>query len=129
MRFYLIDRIEEICYGDYAMGVKSISLADNIFNKHFPGSLIMEGAAQLSGPFLELARKHEGLPFRRSVLAIVNRFKFRKPAYPGDRLLYWLKLKAMREDYAVMAVKAHIEQKLEWTKRSPSLQPANTPGS
>ena len=118
MRFYLVDRIEEICYGDYATGVKSISLADNIFNEHFPGipvfpgSLILEGAAQLSGSFIELTRQHEGLPHRRSVLAIVNRFKFRRPAYPGDRLLYTVKLKAMREDFAVVSVKAHIEQKL-----------------
>jgi len=118
MRFYLVDRIEEICYGEYATGVKSISLADNIFNEHFPGipvfpgSLILEGTAQLAGSFLELTREHSGLPMRRSVLAIVNRFKFRRPAYPGDRLLYTVNLKALREEYAVVSVKANIEQEL-----------------
>ena len=60
MRFFLADRIIEIDYGNYLIGIKAIALADDTFNEHFPGypifpgSLILEGAAQLAGSFFEL---------------------------------------------------------------------------
>ena len=104
MRFHLLDKITEICHDQYIVGVKCISLADDVFNEHFPGhpifpgSLIMEGMAQLAGSFFEITMKERGLPMKRSVLTIVNHLKFRQAAYPGDRLIYRADIKSFRVD-------------------------------
>ena len=115
MRFYLIDRIEEISYGNYIKAVKCISLADDVFNEHFPGypvfpgSLILEGLAQLGGSFFELMMKNDKKPIKRSVLSIINKMKFRRPAWPGDRLLMTASFDSMKDDYGVVQVRAEID--------------------
>lgn len=114
MRFHLIDRIETISYGKYITAVKCITLADDVFNEHFPGypvfpgSLILEGLAQLGGSFFELMMKNNNSPIKRSILSIINKFKFRKPALPGDKLFYRADLITMREEYGVVTVQAEI---------------------
>jgi 3-hydroxyacyl-[acyl-carrier-protein] dehydratase len=115
MRFFLIDRIEEICYGKYITGIKSISLSDDTFNEHFPGypvfpgTLIIEAVAQLSGSLFELTLEHSNKPIKRSVLSIVNHFKFKKPVYPGDRLILRVDIKKLEEDYGVVKTSIEVE--------------------
>jgi len=118
MRFHLIDRIDKICYGKYIEGVKCITLADDVFNEHFPGypvfpgTLIIEGLAQLSGSFFEMMMKHNELPTKRSVLSIVNYFKIKRPARPGDKLIYTASIETMADEYGVAKVKATVDGKL-----------------
>jgi 3-hydroxyacyl-[acyl-carrier-protein] dehydratase len=115
MRFHLIDRIEEISYGRYITAVKCITLADDVFNEHFPGhpvfpgTLIIEGLAQLGGSFFELMMEKEGLPVKRCVLSIVNKMKFRRPAWPGDKLFLRADIVSKREDFGVVKVSAEID--------------------
>lgn len=115
MRFHLVDRVDVICYNKYIQGVKCITLADDVFDEHFPGypifpgSLIMEGLAQMAGSFFELIFKNEGKNNKRSVLSIVNKMKFKKPAVPGDKLIYTSKIVSMSEEYGVADVKAEID--------------------
>ena len=49
MRFHLIDRIDEIHQGRYVVAVKCISLADDVFDEHFPGYPIFPGSLILEG--------------------------------------------------------------------------------
>jgi 3-hydroxyacyl-[acyl-carrier-protein] dehydratase len=115
MRFHLIDRIDEICYGKYITAVKCITLADDVFNEHFPGhpifpgSLIQEGLAQLAGSFFEIMMDKLHLSVKYSVLSIVSRMKFRKAAGPGDKLLYRADIKTMRDDFGVADVQAQLD--------------------
>ncbi len=115
MRYHLVDRIDEICYGRYITGCKCITLADDVFNEHFPGypifpgSLIQEGLAQLAGSFFEIMIHKQELPVRHSVLSIVNKMKFRKMAQPGDKLLYRADITVMREDYGIAKVAASLD--------------------
>lgn len=115
MRFHMIDRIETICHGKYITAVKCISLSDDVFNEHFPGypifpgSLILEGLAQLSGSFFEITMKERGLSVKRAVLTIVRQFKLRNPAGPGDRLLYRAEIVSMQDDYGVANVTANLD--------------------
>lgn len=113
MRFYLVDKVLEIKPGDYVEAVKCVSLSDDIFNEHFPGyplfpgTLIIEGLAQLSGAFLEMSRKEAGAAPRRAALSLVQKFKFRGPVTPGDRLVYRAELKCLYPDeYGAVRVRA-----------------------
>jgi 3-hydroxyacyl-[acyl-carrier-protein] dehydratase len=118
MRFHLIDRIDEIRQGRYVVAVKCISLADDVFDEHFPGypifpgSLILEGLAQLGGSFFEITMKDRGLPVKCTVLSIVREFKIRKPAQPGDRLVYRADILSMQEEFGVAAVKATLDDEI-----------------
>lgn len=115
MRFHLIDRIEEISYGEYVTAVKCVSLSDDVFDEHFPGhpvfpgSLVIEALAQLGGAFFELMLNREGKPLRNSVLSIVNRMKFRRPVTPGDRILLRAELVTRRDEFGVVNVRGVVD--------------------
>lgn len=113
MRFYLVDKVTRICFGKYVEALKCVSLSDDIFNEHFPGcpifpgTMMIEGMAQLSGVFFEWCRKEMGCPDRRAVLTMVERFKFRGTVTPGDRLVYRADVKCFYPDeYGAVRVKA-----------------------
>lgn len=115
MRFHLIDRIEEVRYNDSITAIKCVTLSDDVFDEHFPGhpvfpgSLIIESLAQLGGAFFELILKHEGKPPRNSVLSIVNRMKFRRPVFPGDRMLLRADMVSCRDDFGVVRVRSEVD--------------------
>ena len=118
MRFHLVDRVDEICYGKYIEGCKCVTLADDTFNEHFPGypifpgSLIQEGLAQLAGSFFEIMMNRFEWPVKHSVLSIVNKMKFRSAVGPGDKMVYRAEIDTMRDDYGVAKVKAFLDGKL-----------------
>jgi 3-hydroxyacyl-[acyl-carrier-protein] dehydratase len=118
MRFYLVDRIEEACLGKYVEGLKCVSMSDDIFNEHFPGypvfpgSLILEGLAQMSGLFFEYCLQKQGITNKRAALTMINRMKYRKIVIPGDCLRYRADVKMFYpEEYATVAVTATCEGK------------------
>jgi len=114
----MLDRIETICHDKFITAVKCISLSDDVFNEHFPGypifpgCLILEGLAQLGGSFFEITMKERGLPLKRAVLTIVRQLKLRRPAGPGDRLLYRAEIASMQDDYGVAKVTAVLDDEL-----------------
>jgi 3-hydroxymyristoyl/3-hydroxydecanoyl-(acyl carrier protein) dehydratase len=115
MRFHLIDRIEQIEYGRCIEAVKCVTLTDDVFNEHFPGfpvfpgSLILEGLAQLGGAFFEIMMKQKGLPVKRAVLVLVQQLKFKRPVTPGDKVRYRAELISMQEAYGAVRVRAQLE--------------------
>jgi 3-hydroxyacyl-[acyl-carrier-protein] dehydratase len=118
VRFHLVDRIDRICYGKFAEGVKCVSLADDVFNEHFPGypvfpgTLVIESMAQLGGSFFEIMMKHLGLEQKQSVLTMVNRIKFKRPVEPGDKMHIRVDIKSMQDDFGVVAAQVHVEEQL-----------------
>lgn len=94
MRFLLLDRITEWKPGESAAGIKSVAMSEDFFEDHFPrkpimpGALILEGMAQLSGLLIEEGvRRDEGRNVK-ALMSLVEKAKFRRPVYPGDRLTY-----------------------------------------
>ncbi len=119
MRFYLVDRIDEMCPGKYVKGIKCVSMSDDVFNEHFPGypifpgSLILEGLAQLAGLFFEHTLIYGGHKHKRAALTLINKMKYRKIVIPGDCLEYLAEVKMFYPDeYAVATVKATCNGKL-----------------
>ena len=61
MRYFLIDRIDELQKFSYALGTRCISLTEDYFEHHFPEqpvyprSPLIESIAQLGGALLELS--------------------------------------------------------------------------
>lgn len=117
MRFYLVDRIEELRKFEYAVGTKCVSLADDAFEHHFPGqpvypgSLQVEAMAQLGGAFLELSLRDELDHTPRCVMATVKA-KFREFVRPGDRLVLRAEMASRHDKSALVKVTAHCDERL-----------------
>jgi len=87
--FLLVDRIVEWYPGQRAVGIKAVSMSDPILSGHFPGYpvypgvLVVEALAQV-GALLVLDSHKD-----REMLAMfggIDRFRFRRPIFPGDVL-------------------------------------------
>ncbi|MCR4814279.1 MAG: 3-hydroxyacyl-ACP dehydratase FabZ [Lachnospiraceae bacterium] len=87
--FQMIEKIEEIRDGEYAKGIKNVSINEPYFMGHFPnapimpGVLIVEACAQLCSVTIESEGTDESKIW---VLLKVDDFKFVKPVIPGDTL-------------------------------------------
>ena len=88
--FQMIEKIEEIRGGEYAKGIKNVSINEPYFMGHFPGTpimpgvLICEACAQLCSLVIE--KPAGDLEKNLYVLLKIDGFKFVKPVIPGDQL-------------------------------------------
>ena len=117
MRFYLIDRIEEIKPNEYAKGIKCWSLSEDFFTEHFPGFPVVPGVlqiesmAQLMGMLIE--RSYEttfqssGKPY--PLLSIVQKAKFREPIIPGDQCFVTTHLTSLDTMRATGTAEIHVD--------------------
>jgi 3-hydroxymyristoyl/3-hydroxydecanoyl-(acyl carrier protein) dehydratase len=117
MRFEMVDRIEELKRGSYAIGIKCISLSDDVFEHHFPGqpvypgSLLIESMAQLGGALLELSLRDSLDYCPRCVLSMVKA-KFRDMVLPGTALRMRAEVLAVHEAAAQVRCKSESEGKV-----------------
>ena len=118
MRFLLIDRITSWEPGKRASAVKNVALSEDFFDDHFPlkpimpGALILEGMAQLSGLLLEEGVRREMDRNVKALMSIIEKAKFRRPAYPGDRLIYKAEVDSVNELGGKAHVKAYVDDEL-----------------
>ncbi|MDR1085876.1 MAG: 3-hydroxyacyl-ACP dehydratase FabZ [Deltaproteobacteria bacterium] len=117
MRYLLVDRIIKWVPGREAVGLKNVSLSEDFFDDHFPlkpimpGTLIIEGMAQLSGLLLEETMKENGLKIK-ALMSLVERARFRRPVYPGAQLIYYSQVSQYNELGGRAQVRAEVEDKL-----------------
>ena len=103
MRFLLIDRITQWEPGCRARAVKNVALSEDFFDDHFPlkpimpGVLILEGMAQLSGLLMEEGVREETDRNAKALMSMVEKAKFRRPAYPGDTIEYAAEIESVNE--------------------------------
>ena len=109
--FALVDRITDYAPGEWAKGIKSVSVNEPFFCGHFPqehvmpGVLILEAMAQVGGVAL-LA-----LPENRGKLALfggVKNARFKRKVIPGDVLEMECVLKARRGPVGIGSCKALV---------------------
>ncbi|MEL6111338.1 MAG: 3-hydroxyacyl-ACP dehydratase FabZ [Pseudomonadota bacterium] len=89
--FLMIDRLTNIDPGTGAVGIKNISVNEELFQGHFPqqpvfpGVLMIEAMAQSAATY---AAYIEGIDTESKVILFmgVDRAKFRRPVIPGDQL-------------------------------------------
>ena len=88
--FQMIEKVLEVRDGEYAKGIKNVSINEPYFMGHFPdspimpGVLVIEACAQLCSITIESEGTDENKLY---VLLKVEEFKFVKPVLPGDTLV------------------------------------------
>jgi 3-hydroxyacyl-[acyl-carrier-protein] dehydratase len=118
VRFLLIDRITEWEPGKHACAVKNVALSEDFFDDHFPmkpimpAVLIIEGMAQLSGLLIEEGVRKESRRNVKALMSIIEKAKFRRPVYPGDRLVYDAEIGSVNELGGRANVKARVDGEL-----------------
>ena len=107
MRYFLIDRIDELKPGEWADATRCISLSDDCFEHHFPGqpvypgALLVECMAQLGGALLEISLKGTREYTPRCVLSSVKA-KFREFVRPGDVLRVRAEIRSLHDESALV---------------------------
>lgn len=92
MRFCQIDKVLEVAPGEFARALKNITYNEEQLQFHFPdypvypGTLLVEAAAQLSGFLFEVSVNRDPEKVKRAVLMQIDRAKFHQAVRPGDCL-------------------------------------------
>ena len=104
--------------GESIKGYKNITVNEEIFNGHFPGQpifpgvLILEAMAQLSGvlAFETIGRRpSDGMNY---LFGAVDKARFRRPVVPGDRLDMESTILASRRMMKKFDASAYVEGEL-----------------
>ena len=92
--FLLVDRITDVKEGEYVEGYLNISITNQVFQGHFPGHpiypgvLIIEGMAQTGATLPFTIINKDELNNKVIYFMSIDKAKFRKPVFPGDKLVY-----------------------------------------
>ena len=93
MRYFLLDLVTELVVGERAVGVKNVTLTDEVVHDHFPdyptmpGALIVEAASQLAGFLLEMTFDSGEGRVPRALLMQIKNARFYEMTGPGDQLI------------------------------------------
>ena len=91
-----------------------MTLTDDVMHDHFPdyplfpGSLLVEAAAQLAGFLLEVSTQAGKDTPQRAVLVQIDRTKLFKPAQPGDAISLFAELTQSMDAAAKLTVGADV---------------------
>ncbi|MFN3926202.1 MAG: 3-hydroxyacyl-ACP dehydratase FabZ [Pseudanabaenaceae cyanobacterium] len=113
--FLLVDKITKLVPGKLAVGIKNVTINEPFFQGHFPqrpimpGVLLIEAMAQVGGIILTQMPAAKG---KLSVIAGVDKVKFRRPVLPGDRLVITAQLLQLRAKFGKMQAQAAVEEQV-----------------
>jgi len=111
---FFVDRVIEYKAGEYAVGIKNVTINDNFFPGHFPerpimpGVLMVEAMAQVGG--LVMLQPEVGGSRDNFFFAGIDKVRFRKPVIAGDTLIMRMTLTKYQKRFglAKMDGKAYV---------------------
>uniref|UniRef100_A0A0E0HEZ8 3-hydroxyacyl-[acyl-carrier-protein] dehydratase FabZ n=1 Tax=Oryza nivara TaxID=4536 RepID=A0A0E0HEZ8_ORYNI len=112
--FLLVDRVIDYKLGEYAVGIKNVTINDNFFPGHFPerpimpGVLMVEAMAQVGG--LVMLQPEVGGSRENFFFAGIDKVRFRKPVIAGDTLIMRMTLIKLQKRFGIakMEGKAYV---------------------
>jgi 3-hydroxyacyl-[acyl-carrier-protein] dehydratase len=113
MRHFWVDRITELELGVRAVGLKTVSLSEDVLHDHFPGNpvfpgvLLLEGMAQTAGVLL--ADSSGGT--KVAIMVSLDRARFPSFARPGDVVRFAVEIESQNDDGARVRGEATVERK------------------
>jgi len=119
--FLLIDRVYELEEGKYIKAYKNITIAEEVFQGHFPsfpiypGVMIIEGLAQAGAIMAFLSMEDYSVEKAKNTLVYfmsIDKAKFRIPVRPGDRLEYYVQAVKRKRNIWVVQGSALVDGKV-----------------
>lgn len=115
--FLLIDRVQDIASGESAVGIKNVTINEQLFTGHFPtkpifpGVLIIEAMAQTAACLVvhSLGPVAEG---KLVYFMSIDGAKFRRPVEPGDRMYIHVRKDRARGNVWRFDCEAKVEGKV-----------------
>ncbi len=112
--FLFVDKITKLD-GKHAEGIKNVTISEPYFQGHLPGRplmpgvLIIEAIAQVGAVLFLTDEAHKGkFPYIFSI----EKAKFRKPVYPGDRMDIVVDIVKQHKRYGKLRGKVLVDGKL-----------------
>jgi UDP-N-acetylglucosamine acyltransferase len=110
---FLIDAVDEYEPGDRLVAVKNVTVNEEFFQGHFPGSPLMPGVLMIEAltqvAAVLLLDRAEAPATARVWLRGVDNAKFRRQVVPGDRLRLEVRLGRIRSRLAKARASAFVE--------------------
>jgi 3-hydroxyacyl-[acyl-carrier-protein] dehydratase len=110
MRHYHVDRVVELEPGVRAVGIRGVSLSDDVFTDHFPGNpvlpgiYLLEGMAQTAGVLIACTTEMRKV----AIMASIDRARFASFVRPGDSVRLTVAVEHMDDSTARVRGSAQV---------------------